>query len=59
MLDRDLAILYDLDTKQLKRSVRRNLDRFPVDFILNCQKKSWLIGGANLAPPKVKLWVFE
>ncbi len=39
MLDRDLAILYDLDTKQLKRSVRRNLDRFPEDFMFQLSKE--------------------
>jgi hypothetical protein len=29
MLDRDLAELYEVETKQLKRAVRRNMDRFP------------------------------
>ncbi len=29
MLDRDLAALYDVETKRLKEQVRRNLDRFP------------------------------
>lgn len=33
MLDRDLAKLYGVATKQLKRQVRRNIDRFPKDFI--------------------------
>ncbi len=33
MLDRDLAGLYGVDTKQLKRQVRRNLGRFPEDFM--------------------------
>lgn len=33
MLDRDLAELYGVETKVLKQSVRRNLDRFPTDFI--------------------------
>jgi phage regulator Rha-like protein len=33
MLDRDLAELYGVDTKQFKRQVRRNLDRFPEDFM--------------------------
>jgi hypothetical protein len=33
MLDRDLAELYDVDTKHLKRQVRRNIDRFPEDFM--------------------------
>ena len=31
MIDRDLAELYSVETKQLKRAVRRNLDRFPAD----------------------------
>ena len=29
MLDRDLAKLYGVDTSQLTRQVRRNIDRFP------------------------------
>jgi hypothetical protein len=33
MLDRDLAALYDVETKVLKRAVRRNRDRFPDDFM--------------------------
>ena len=32
MLDRDLAELYDIETKQLKRAVRRNIKRFPEEF---------------------------
>ena len=33
MLDRDLADLYEIETKQLKRAVRRNISRFPQDFM--------------------------
>lgn len=33
MLDKDLAELYNVDTKQLKRQVRRNIERFPEDFM--------------------------
>ncbi len=33
MLDRDLAELYGVETKQLKRQVKRNIDRFPEDFM--------------------------
>jgi hypothetical protein len=33
MLDFDLAELYEIETKVLKRQVRRNLDRFPPDFM--------------------------
>ena len=44
MLDRDLAALYGLATKALKQAVRRNLDRFPNDFmfVLNTNEfRSW------------------
>jgi hypothetical protein len=33
MLDRDLAALYGVETKNLNKAVRRNLDRFPPDFM--------------------------
>jgi len=33
ILDRDLADFYQVETKQLKRAVRRNNDRFPEDFM--------------------------
>ena len=60
MLDSDLASLYEVDTSQLKRQVRRNINRFPEDFmfeltsieheILRCQigTSSW--GGNRVMP---------
>jgi len=33
MIDRDLAELYGVETKMLKRQVNRNIDRFPEDFM--------------------------
>lgn len=33
MLDRELAALYGVETKMLKRAVKRNIDRFPKDFM--------------------------
>lgn len=33
MLDRDLAELYGVETKVLKQAVRRNIKRFPFDFM--------------------------
>ncbi len=33
MLDRDLAALYGVETKALKRAVKRNATRFPGDFM--------------------------
>ena len=34
MIDRDLALLYGVETRVLKQAVRRNLDKFPDDFML-------------------------
>lgn len=39
MLDRDLAELYGVTTAQLTRQVRRNIDRFPEDFMFQFTKK--------------------
>lgn len=33
MIDRDLAELYGVETKQLNRAVKRNIERFPEDFM--------------------------
>jgi len=41
MLDRDLAELYGVETGQLTRQVRRNIDRFPVDFMFQLTKKEF------------------
>ena len=38
MLDRDLAELYGVEVKQLKRQVKRNQDRFPADFMFELSK---------------------
>ncbi|MBE8721204.1 hypothetical protein C4F40_10760 [Sphingobacterium sp. Ka21] len=38
--DRDLAELYGVETKQLKRQVRRNIDRFPHDFMFELSKEA-------------------
>src|SRR4030067_3143922 len=38
LLDFDLAELYGVETKQLKRAVRRNIYRFPLDFMFPLTK---------------------
>ncbi len=38
MLDSDLAGLYGVETKQLKRQVRRNIERFPASFMFELTK---------------------
>lgn len=39
MLDRDLAVLYDVETKALNQAVRRNIHRFPDDFMFQLTSK--------------------
>ncbi len=41
MLDFDLAELYEVETKYLKRSVRANIRRFPPDFMFEISKTEW------------------
>lgn len=41
LLDSDLAELYGVETKQLKRSVRRNFDRFPKDFMFQLSREEY------------------
>lgn len=41
MLDNDLARPYDVETKQLKRAVKRNLERFPDDFMFRLTKNEY------------------
>ena len=60
MLDFDLAALYGVETKRLKESVRRNIDRFPEDFMFELNKDEFLTirtqfatskrGGSRYAP---------
>src|SRR5580692_10313664 len=39
MFDRDLAELYEVPTKALNQAVRRNIDRFPADFMFQLNAK--------------------
>jgi hypothetical protein len=41
MLDSDLAELYQVETKQLKRQVRRNIERFPDDFMFELNQQEF------------------
>lgn len=41
MLDRDLAAMYDVQTKVLKQAVRRNKHRFPSDFMFTLNKREF------------------
>lgn len=43
MLDFDLAELYQVSTKALKQAVKRNLQRFPEDFMFEMKSEEWEI----------------
>jgi hypothetical protein len=65
MLDWDLAALYDVETKDLLRAVRRNLPRFPKDFAYQLTGKEFAIlrrqfGTSSLAwgGRRYRPWVF-
>lgn len=41
MLDFDLAELYQVENRALKQAVKRNIDRFPCDFMFQLTKSEW------------------
>ena len=41
MLDADLAEMYEVETKRLKESVKRNITRFPSDFMFTLTQKEF------------------
>ena len=41
MLDRDLAALYETETKALNLAVKRNIKRFPNDFMFQLTKEEY------------------
>ena len=58
MLDRDLAEMYDVETKQVKRQVRRNSDIFPEHFMFELNQtefENWRrqFGTSNSSDKKI------
>ena len=43
MLDTDLALLYDVETKRINEQVKRNSNRFPEDFMFQLLEEEWNI----------------
>ena len=41
MLDFDLALLYEVETKVLNQAVKRNIERFPDDFMFRLSSSEW------------------
>lgn len=52
MFDRDLAELYGVETRALKQAVRRNLDRFPADFMFQLNKQELEIWRSQIVMSK-------
>lgn len=50
MLDLALALLYNIENKRLKEAVRRNLSRFPEDFMFEITQKSNTKSDLRLVP---------
>jgi len=41
ILDADIALLYEVETKALNQAVKRNIERFPEDFLFQLTKEEW------------------
>lgn len=56
MLDFDLAELYEVENRALKQAAKRNIDRFPNDFMFQLSKNEWqeLITNCDNLPEGVK-----
>ena len=61
MLDSDVAMLYQYETKNLNKAVKRNIDRFPEDFCFQITKneinKMWLQNGTTSKGEKINIEV--
>ena len=56
MFDYDLAEMYGIETRRRKEQVRRNLDRFPADFMFELVNEEWkeLVANCDKLPATVK-----
>ena len=41
MVDRDLAVLYGVELKRMNEAVKRNIERFPADFMFQLTQDEW------------------
>ena len=49
MLDSDLAMLYGVENKRLNEQVKRNINRFPEDFMFQLETKEWNLLRSQIA----------
>ncbi|HMG76078.1 MAG TPA: ORF6N domain-containing protein [Pyrinomonadaceae bacterium] len=67
LLDRDLAVLYGVETKALNQAVRRNLDRFPSDFmfrltaeeVVELNRSQFVTGSQKHRDPRSRPYAFS
>ena len=52
MLDFDLAALYEVETKVFNQAVKRNMKRFPHDFMFRLSKEEWESLESQITPSK-------
>jgi hypothetical protein len=57
MLDFDLALLYRVENRRLKEQVKRNIERFPSDFMFQLTKLEWqeVVAICDNLPEKYKI----
>jgi len=63
MLDRNLADLYGVEVKRLNEAVKRNIERFPIDFMFQLAQDEWKylrsqIATANISKVRYLPYVF-
>ena len=54
MLDRDLAMLYDVETKALNQAVKRNINRFPEDFLFQLTQEEAIGSRSQIVTLNIK-----
>jgi hypothetical protein len=47
ILDRDIADLYGVELRSLNQAVKRNIGRFPFDFMFQLTDEEWKIPGSQ------------
>jgi len=55
MLDRDLAALYGVELKVMNQAVKRNIERFPLDFMFQLSKDEWSLLRSQIVTAKENL----
>lgn len=60
ILDRDLAIFFDVETRVLKQAIKRNINRFPEDFMfILTESEIWTMVSHFVIPSKSYFWWWD